>query len=75
MSRCTSEGKRVVKFANMSNRGRVCLVYQNETTIMQNEFKFRQDLLFAVRTFTVATASQEATMINSTHNLPLLSLR
>ena len=37
MSRCTSEGKRVVKFAIMSNRGRVCLVYQNETTIMQNE--------------------------------------
>ena len=37
MSRGISEGKRVVKFAIMSNRGRVCLVYQNETTIMQNE--------------------------------------
>ena len=26
-------GKHVIKFANTSNRGRVCLVYQNETTI------------------------------------------
>ena len=54
------------KFANTSNRGRNCLLSQNETTIlvMQNlqfEFpEFRQvssSLSLAVRTSTVATAS------------------
>ena len=33
MSRGISGGKQVIKFANTSNRGRVCLFYQNETTI------------------------------------------
>ena len=33
MSRCISGGKQVIKFANTSNRGRVCLFYQNEATI------------------------------------------
>ena len=32
MSRGISGGKQVIKFANTSNRGRVCLFYQNETT-------------------------------------------
>ena len=32
-------------------------------------------LLFAVRTSTVATSSRKVTMITSTHNLPLSSLR
>ena len=38
MSRGISEGNYIVKFANTSNRGRVCLFSQNETTIliMQN---------------------------------------
>ena len=32
MSRGISGGKQVIKFANTSNRGRVCISYQNETT-------------------------------------------
>ena len=32
MSRGISGGKQVIKFANTSNRGRVCIFYQNETT-------------------------------------------
>ena len=33
MARGISEGKQVMKFANTSNRGRVCLFYRNERTI------------------------------------------
>ena len=36
MSRDISRGKKVIKFANASNRGRVCLFYKNETTISQS---------------------------------------
>ena len=36
MSRGISRGKKVIKFANASNRGRVCLFYKNETTISQS---------------------------------------
>ena len=31
-----SRGKQVIKSANTSNRGRICLFYQNETTISQS---------------------------------------
>ena len=47
MSRGISGGKQVIKFANISNRGRVCLFSQNKTTIfnLQNaKFEFRQVL-------------------------------
>ena len=40
-------GKQVIKFANTSNRGRVCLFSENETTTfnLQNaKFEFRQVL-------------------------------
>ena len=33
MSRGISGGKQVIKFANTSNRGQVCLYYQNKMTI------------------------------------------
>ena len=33
MSGGISGGKQVIKFANRSNRGRVCLFYQNNTTV------------------------------------------
>ena len=36
MSRGISGGKQVIKFVNTSNRGRVCLFYQNETTTSQS---------------------------------------
>ena len=49
MSRDISGGKQVIKFANTSNRGRVCL--------------------FSL------TASKKVTMMISTQNLPLSSLR
>ena len=45
MSRGISGGKQVIKFANTSNRGRVCLSSQNDDTILNSqnvEFKFRQ---------------------------------
>ena len=47
MSRGISGGKQVIKFANISNRGRLCLFSQNKTTIfnLQNaKFEFRQVL-------------------------------
>ena len=57
MSRGISGGKQVVKFANTSNRGRVCLFCQKETTIHSHAkcrhwvlAKFKS-LLFAMRTF------------------------
>ena len=43
--RGVSEGKQVIKFATTSNRGRVCLSFQNDKAILnlQNvQFKFRQ---------------------------------
>ena len=42
-----SGGKQVKEFANTSNRGRVCLFYRNETTILVLQFvrfEFRQVL-------------------------------
>ena len=36
MSRGISGSKQVIKFVNTSNRGRVCLFYQNETTTSQS---------------------------------------
>ena len=80
MSRGFSGGKQMIKAANARNRGRVCLCYQNMTTIQfSSEQPFRVStrfttLLFAVRTSTVATASKEVTMITSTHKLPLSTL-
>ena len=68
------------EFANTSNRGRVCLFYRNETTItslaictvrVSTSFTL---LLPEVRKSTAATASGK-TMITSTHNLPLSSLK
>ena len=58
MSRGISGGKQVIKFANTGNRGRVCLFYQNETTIfiVMRVFARFTSLLFAIRTSTVATA-------------------
>ena len=47
MSRGILGGKQVLKFANTSNRGRVCLSPQNDKSILnlQNvQFKFRQVL-------------------------------
>ena len=81
MSRGISGGKQVIKFANTSNRDRVCLSPENDKAILtlQNvQFKFRQvltSLFLAVRTSTVATALKNITTIKSSHNLPLLSLR
>ena len=59
MSRGLSGGKQVMKFANTSNRGRVCRVCLSS--------------LFAVRTSTVAAASKRKKMILSTYNLLVLS--
>ena len=36
MSLGISRGKQVIKFADASDRGRVCLFYENETTISQS---------------------------------------
>ena len=47
MSRGIAGGKQVIKFANASNRGRVCLFSQIDTTILdlQNvQFEIRQVL-------------------------------
>ena len=70
-----SGGKQVMKLTgNTSNRGRVCLFFQNETTMlfMQNlQFEFLEVLrLFslALRTSRVAAASKKD---NFTHNLQL----
>ena len=41
MSRGTSRGKQVIKIANTSKYCRVCLFYQNETTIFNKHAKFR----------------------------------
>ena len=48
MSRGVLGGKQVLKFANTSNRGRVCLSPQNDKSILnlQNvQFKFRQVII------------------------------
>ena len=73
-----SEGKQVIKFANTSNCGCVCLFYQkktNELIVMQKlQIKFEQKIcyiLFAVTSSTVATASKAVTMILFTHNYHL----
>ena len=74
VSRGISGGKQVMKLTgNTSNRGRVFLFSQNETTMfMQNlQFEFLEVLrLFslALRTSRVATASKKD---NFTHNLQL----
>ena len=41
MSRGTSRGKQVIKIAHTSKYCRVCLFYQNETTIFNKHAKFR----------------------------------
>ena len=69
MSRGISGGKQVMKFANTSNRNRVCLSSQNDDTILNS-----QNVQFKFRVFTVAAALRKKTTITSTHNLPLLSL-
>ena len=62
MSRGISGSKQVLKFADTSNRGRVCLSSQMDKAILNLQnvpFKYRQvscRLLLAVRTSTVAAA-------------------
>ena len=62
-----------------SNCGGVCLFSQNKTTIFAKCIvrvsTSVTSLLLAARTSTVAIASRKETMITSTHNLPLSSLR
>ena len=72
-----SGGKQVITFANTSNRGRVCFFLSSETTISKLSKVLARftSLLFAMRTFTVATAYCKVTMITSTHILTLSSLR
>ena len=66
---------RLANTLNTRNCGRVCLLYQKETTIYSHAKRkvrvlrrFTQ-LLFAVRTSSIATANKKETMITSTHNL------
>ena len=82
-----SRGKQVIKFANTSNCGWVCLFllskWEDHLMVMQNvQFKFWQNLCHYCLLHknghlhcVVATASRKVTTINSTHNLPLSSLR
>ena len=64
MSCGISGGKQVIKIADTSNHGRVCLSSQNESTIFFSAkctvlvFSSFTSLLIVVRTFTVATASK-----------------
>ena len=67
MSRGLSGGKQVIKFANTSNRGRVCLfknILQKCTVRASTSFK---SSLLAVRASTVAAASKRKKMIASTY--------
>jgi len=50
MSRGISGGKQVIKFANTSNRGRVCLFSQNKLAILvtQNEQFDYTDKLYVI---------------------------
>ena len=69
----------MIKFANTSNRGQVCLFYGNERTISCKMYisslaRFTS-LLFTIRTSTVATAHKKVTKIISAHILTLSSLR
>lgn len=76
MSLRISGGKRVIEFANMSNRGRGFLFSENKTTILvlQNlQFKF-QNVLPQYCSMSLYCIQKE-TMISSTHSLPLSSLR
>ena len=87
VSRGISRGKQVIKFANTSNCGWVCLFllskWEDGLMVMQNvQFKFWQNLCHYCLLHKkghlhcmVATASRKVTTINSTHNLPLSSLR
>ena len=70
----------MIKFANTSNRGRVCLFSQKETTILDLknvQFELRRVLssLLAVRTSTVAAAFKRKKIITSTYNLKASSKR
>ena len=76
MSLRISGGKRVIEFANMSNRGRGFLFSENKTTILvlQNlQFKFQNVL--PQYCYMSLYCIQKETMISSTHSLPLSSLR
>ena len=71
----------MIKFANTSNRGQVCLFSQKRNDnlglakcTVRISICFPSFLLTGVRTSTVATASKKVTMVTSTHNLPLSSL-
>ena len=62
-----SGGKHVIKFANTSNRGRVCLFYRNERTISCKMYisslaRFTS-LLFTIKTSTVATAHKKVRLL------------
>ena len=77
-----SRSKQVITFCNhCSNHCQVCIFYlytrqwYNSHAKCLVHFSTRFTSLFAVRTSTVASASKTVTMMTSTHNLPLSSLR
>ena len=78
MSRGISGGEQVIKFANTSDRGQVCLYYQNETTFHSHSkctcARFTSSL-FDMRISTVASEYKKVTMITSTHILTSSSLK
>ena len=75
-SRGISEGKQVIKFANTSNAVEfVYSIKRDDDFIVSKVLERFTSLLFAMRTFTVATAYCKVKMITSTHNLTLSSLR
>ena len=69
MSRGISGGEQVIKFANTSNRSRVCLSSQNDNTILNS-----QNVQCQVSSFYGRYCIEKKKPITSTHNLPLLSL-
>ena len=71
----------MIKFANTSNRRRVCLFSQKRNDnlglakcTVRISICFPSFLIAGVRTSTVAIASKKVTMVTSTHNLLLSSL-
>ena len=78
MSRGISRGKKVIKFANASNREFVYSIKTRRRFHSRAKCTYRvlarsTLLLFAMRTSTVATAYKKVTMITSTHILTLSS--
>ena len=80
VSRCISGGKQVIKSANMSNHGRVCSFYQNETTISQS-CKMYISSFGKIYVFTACqediygrycTQKSRLTMITSTHDFDII---